>query len=120
MRHRKRYIAFRLIGLSNPTPEKRESEKKELAQKLMENLISLFGEIGSTNSGVWVEYFDGKCGIVRCHRDALEKVKIALTLIDEINNQKVLPLIIGVSGTIKRCKIKYLEVCRNANTTDGL
>ncbi len=86
----------------------------------MDSMISLFGEIGSSHAGVWVEYFDGEYGIVRCHNKSLEKVKIALSLIDEIGGERVLPLILGVSGTIKKCRTKYLEVFKNANTTNGL
>jgi len=86
----------------------------------MDSMISLFGEVGSSYAGIWVEYFDGEYGIVRCYNKALEKVKIALSLINEIEGEKVLPLIIGVSGTIKKCKTKYLEVFKDANTTNGL
>ena len=114
LRHRKRYIAFRLIGLSNPV------ERKEIALKLTDSMLSLFGEVGSSHAGIWVEYFSGGYGIVRCYNEALEKVKIALTLIDEIHGERVLPLILGVSGTIKKCKAKYMEVYKDANTTNGL
>ncbi len=114
LRHRKRYIAFRLIGHSG------DLDKREIALKLMDSMISLFGEVGSSYAGIWVEYFDGEYGIVRCYNKALEKVKIALSLINEIEGEKVLPLIIGVSGTIKKCKTKYLEVFKDANTTNGL
>ena len=114
LRHRKRYIAFRLIGLSNP------AERKEIALKLMDSMLSLFGEVGSSHAGIWIEYFDGEFGIARCYNQALEKVKIALTLINEVNGERVLPLILGVSGTIKKCKEKYMEVFKDANTTDGL
>jgi ribonuclease P/MRP protein subunit POP5 len=114
IRHRKRYIAFRLIGLNNP------ADRKEIALKLMDSMLSLFGEVGSSHAGIWIEYFNGELGIVRCNREATERVKIALTLIDEVNGEKVLPLILGVSGTIRKCKRKYMEVFKNANTTDGL
>jgi ribonuclease P/MRP protein subunit POP5 len=118
LRHRKRYIAFRLIGLSNSTRD--DETAKEIARKLMENILSLFGEMGGIHSGVWVEHWEGECGIVRCYLASLEKVKIAITLIDEIKGVKVLPVILGVSGTIKRCKTKYLEVCKDADTANGL
>ncbi len=114
LRHRKRYIAFRLIG------HRSDLDKREIALKLMDSMISLFGEVGSSHAGVWVEYFNGEYGIVRCYNKSLEKVKIALSLIDEIEGEKVLPLILGVSGTIKKCRTKYLEVFKDANTTNGL
>mgnify|MGYP000176751328 CR=1 FL=1 len=42
--------------------------------------------------------------------EALDKVVIALTLLKKVGNAKVVPLTLGVSGTIKRCRKKYLEV----------
>ena len=113
LRKRKRYIAFRLIADS-------EVESKELAMSIWENLISLFGEYGSAHSGVWLEHFNGEYGILRCHHSALEKVKVALTLTSRVNGVRVIPIILGVSGTIKKCRKKYLEVLKGASTTDGL
>lgn len=103
LRRRKRYIAFRIIA-------KRKFEQKEVVDALMDSLIKTFGELGSANTGVWIEYFDGERGIVRCYNDAIDKVKVALTLINQIGDIRVIPLTLGVSGTIKRCKKKYLEV----------
>ena len=103
LRRRKRYIAFRIIA-------ERKLEQKEIINALIDSLIKTFGEFGSANSGIWVEYFDGEYGIVRCYNESLDKVKVALTLINRIGDVKVLPLTLGVSGTIKRCKKKYLEV----------
>jgi ribonuclease P/MRP protein subunit POP5 len=112
LRKRKRYIAFRLIANG-------ELEAKEVVLAIRENIISLFGEYFSTHSGIWLEYFDGKHGILKCYHTALEKVKVAITLMGKIGEKEVIPIILGVSGTIKRCR-KYLEVLRNASTTDGL
>lgn len=122
MRHRKRYIAFRIIGLrtSDRTSDQSENIKK-VAHKLMENLISLFGEVGLTNSSVWIEYMENEYGIIRCSNESLDKVMIAFSLISEIDGVKVLPITLGVSGTIKRCKMKYLKGgVESANATDGL
>lgn len=76
----------------------------------MDSMLSLFGECFAAGSGIRLEYFDGQKGMIRCHREALEKVMVALTLIDSVGECRVTPLTLGVSGTIKRCKKKYLEV----------
>lgn len=103
LRSRKRYIAFRIIA-------EKKVDAKSLSRVLMDNMISLFGECFAAGSGVKLEYFDGVKGIVKCHREAVEKTMIALTLLDRIGEVRVIPLTMGVSGTIKRCKRKYLEV----------
>jgi ribonuclease P/MRP protein subunit POP5 len=103
LRSRKRYIAFRIIA-------EKEVDERSLSRALTDSMMSLFGECFTAGSGIRLEYFDGQKGIIRCHREALEKVMVAFTLIDRVGEVRVIPLTIGVSGTIKRCKRKYLEV----------
>ena len=113
LKRKKRYIAFELIC-------EQELDEKEFLSALWNSMLSLFGEIGSSHCGIWLEYFDGRRGILRCYRDALNKVKVALTLISSVGEVEVIPKILGVSGTIKKCKKKYLEVLRDASASDGL
>ncbi len=101
LRSRKRYIAFRIIAES-------KVDERSLSKALKEKLLSLFGECFTTS--VKVENFDGEKGIIRCSHEGLEKVMVAFTLIDRIGEIRVIPLTIGVSGTIRRCRKKYLEV----------
>ncbi len=103
LKSRKRYIAFRIIADG-------KVDERMLSRAIMDNMISLFGEYFTAGSGLRLEYFDGQRGILRCHREALEKTIIALTLLNRVGDVKVIPLTIGVSGTIKRCRRKYLEV----------
>ncbi len=113
LKRKKRYIAFELIG-------ERNVDGKEFITTLWKTMLSLFGEIYSAHSGIWLEYFDGRRGILRCHRESLDKVKVALTLISRVGDVDIIPKILGVSGTIKKCKGKYLEVLKDASTSDGL
>lgn len=103
LRSRKRYIAFRIIA-------EREVDEISLWKTLMDSMLSLFGECFAARGGVRLEYFDGQKGVIKCYREALEKVMVALTLIDRVGECRITPLTLGVSGTIKRCKKKYLEV----------
>ncbi len=111
MRRKKRYIAFRIISEG-------EVEREELVSALWEAVMNLFGEF----SGVTFRLieFEGGRGIVVCGREDVNKLKIALTMIDKAGEKKVLPIILGVAGTIKSCKRKYLEVLKNANSADGI
>ncbi len=101
LKSRKRYIAFRIIAES-------KVDERSLSKALKEELLSLFGECFTT--GVKVEDFDGEKGIIKCTREGLEKVMVAFTLMNQVGDVKVIPLTLGVSGTIRRCKRKYLEV----------
>lgn len=99
MRGRKRYIAFRIIA-------ERSVDEKMLWDAMTKNLISIFGEAFAAEAGLKLEEFNGKEGIVRCNLKALEKVMIALTLIDRIGDENVALLTLAVSGTIKSCRKK--------------
>ncbi|MDI3498763.1 Rpp14/Pop5 family protein [Archaeoglobus sp.] len=102
LRSRKRYIAFRIIA-------EKKIDERSLSRALSEKMLSLFGECFAA-SGFRLEEFDGERGIVRCYREALDKVMVALTLMTHVGGVRVIPLTLGVSGTIKRCKRKYLGV----------
>ncbi|WP_048085680.1 Rpp14/Pop5 family protein [Archaeoglobus veneficus] len=112
LRKRKRYIAFRVLA-TEPV------DSRSLIQEIWQTALTLYGEYFAAGLGIWLEQFDGSKGILRCSRDALEKVKVVLTLISNVAGVEVVIVTLGVSGTIKGCK-KYLEVLENASTTDGI
>ncbi len=101
LRDRKRYIAFQLYS-------ERELNEREVIQAITNKIIDLYGEFGYEMFKL-IE-FDGKRGIISVKAEGKDKVKNALTLIDRISDVRVLPIVLGVSGTIKSCKKKYLEV----------
>ncbi|MDK2875748.1 MAG: ribonuclease protein subunit [Archaeoglobaceae archaeon] len=100
MRSRKRYIAFKLINTGR-------IDEKAVSEAMIRNLTALFGEVFAMESGLRLEKFDGEKGIVRCNLEALDRVMIALTLIDRIGDESVAVLTLGVSGTLKRCRRKW-------------
>ncbi|MFN3384589.1 MAG: Rpp14/Pop5 family protein [Archaeoglobaceae archaeon] len=102
MRSRKRYIAFKIISESSVN-------ERELWDAMMRNLISLFGETEAFDAGFKLEEFDGRKGIVSCKLEALERVMIAMTLMDKVGEKDLALITLGVSGTIKKCR-KKLEV----------
>jgi len=111
LRKRKRYIAFEIIS-AQPV------EQEKIKEAIDALLLRLYGELESPEVKI-IEFRDGK-GMLMCFHDELNKVKIALTLIRKINGQDVIPVILGVAGTIKSCKRKYLEVLKNANSANGI
>ncbi len=111
LRKRKRYIAFQIIS-AKPV------EVEKVREALSSSLLKLFGELEGPAVKL-MGFRDGK-GMIMCSHDELNKVKIALTLIKKINGQDVIPVILGVAGTIKSCRKKYLEVLENANSADGI
>lgn len=111
LRKRKRYIAFRIISEEN-------IDRDEMISAIWDSVMSLFGELDGVNFRL-IE-FGNNTGIVMCSHKEVNKLKIALTMINRAGDKKILPMILGVAGTIKSCKRKYLEVLTNANSADGI
>lgn len=102
LRDRKRYIAFKIIC-------EKEVDGQMFAKALEDKVVELFGEIALADCKISLEYFSNCKGIIKCKRENVDKVLMALTLLTEIDGFKVLPITVGTSGTIRKCK-KYLEV----------
>jgi len=121
IRKRKRYIAFRLI-MDSDIEQWEESPNipgiggtgdinaRGIALAVWQSLVSLFGDYYSGGAEIWVEEYNSGYGILRCSNDGLDKVKVALTLTNRINGCNVIPVILGISGNIRKCRSKYMEV----------
>jgi ribonuclease P/MRP protein subunit POP5 len=121
LRKKRRYIAFRLISESEANSSvKTDFELKDVANAILHTVMSLFGDYCGMNTGVWVEEFNNGYGILRCNRDEVDKVKVALTLTCAVNGVNVIPVILGVSGTLKKCRSKYIGGVKNAHAANGL
>lgn len=103
LRDKHRYIAFQIIG-------ERPFKKDEIKRAIWDASLSTLGTLGSARTKPWFIKFDEKSqtGIVRVDRKHVEELRFALTLVTEINGSKAIFRTLGVSGTIKRLKKKFL------------
>ncbi len=103
LRDKHRYIAFQLIG-------ERTFKKDEVKRAIWEASLSTLGVLGSARAKPWFISFDEKTqtGIVRVDRKHVEDLRLALTLLTEINGSKAIFRTLGVSGTMRRLKRKFL------------
>ena len=104
LRDKHRYIAFQLVG-------ERPFRKEEVKKAVWEASLSTLGVLGSAKAKPWFIKFDEKSqtGIVRVDRKHVEELRLALTLVTEIDGSRVIFRTLGVSGTIKRLKRKFLR-----------
>jgi ribonuclease P/MRP protein subunit POP5 len=104
LRDKNRYIAFQVIG-------ERPFKKDEIKKAIWEASLSALGFLGSARAKPWFIAFDEKSqtGIVRVDRKHVEELRLALTFTTHINGSKVIFRSLGVSGTIKRLKRKFLS-----------
>ncbi len=104
LRDKHRYIAFHVIG-------ERPFKKEEIKRAIWDASLSTLGVLGSTRAKPWFIDFDEKSqtGIVRVDRKSVEELRFALTLLTRINGSRAVVRTLGVSGTIKRLKGKFLK-----------
>ena len=102
LRERKRYLVFEVIS-------EREIDKRELLKEIWDSTYSLYGDVGASESKLWLIGYDKKkdggvdtgVGILRCAHDKVEEVRAALACIHTVKEARVGIRVVGISGTIK-------------------
>ena len=105
LRSQKRYIVFEVISESKIT-------YNELVGAIWNSMLSFLGELGSSEARTWIvqnlyKEDEQKC-VIKCRHDYVEQVRAVLSLIQMVGETKATIRILGVTGTIKSAKTKYL------------
>lgn len=105
-REKKRYIVFEVIS-------ENKIEFEELIKAVFNYTINLIGILGvaKTNFRFMHDLYDEKeqIFVLRCLPRDVELIRLSMALITEINEKKVCIRSLGVTGTIKSARRKYLE-----------
>ncbi len=109
-KERQRYLLFKIIANGR-------IEKDRLIQVIWRQLFQLYGETGTSKTGLWLAEFDeeGNYGILRTNIDALTMVRTTLASIRRIDEVKCILTSVATSGTISALKRKHLD---KLNTDD--
>ncbi len=96
LRERKRYLVFEVIS-------EREIDKRELLEEIRDSIYSLYGDVGASESRIWLIDYDKKkdVGILRCAHNKVEEVRAALACIHSVNEARIGMRVIKIAGTIK-------------------
>lgn len=99
-----RYIAFEVISETKPL-------EADVVKAIMQSIIRFLGETGASKTNAWLLNYEPekKIGIIRCSHTAQKEVLASITTITSINEAKALLNIPGVSGSIKKVNLKYLQ-----------
>jgi ribonuclease P/MRP protein subunit POP5 len=107
LRPTKRYVAFEIIS-------EQPVQYKEFINAVWTSMFNLLGEMGSSEAKIWFVHnlYDEKAqkGLLKCTHDSVEKVRVVLSLIQIISEVKAIVKIMGVTGTIKSARTKYLSI----------
>lgn len=98
LREKKRYIYFKLHSANPP-------KYFDLKNAVFNSILDLIGDLGlaKANTHIVKNLWDGKnkTGVIRCSHIYVEQIKLALALIHQIGDEKIIFQSVRVSGTIK-------------------
>ncbi|MBW6462387.1 MAG: ribonuclease P protein component 2 [DPANN group archaeon] len=107
MEIRERYIIFSIVSENKYSLE-------NTVKTIWSSILQLFGEVGSSEFNVWIPsnlYNENtNTGIIRCSHNHVQQVRASLALIKSIDNKPLIFKTLGVTGTIRSAKDKFLTV----------
>jgi ribonuclease P/MRP protein subunit POP5 len=103
LRERNRYIAFEIVCDS-------QVSRGEVVKAVWGSLLRFLGELGASKTSLWVMDWDEEKqqGILKVNHTSLDEVRAALTLMTEASGKSIIFRTLGVSGSVKKTKEKYL------------
>ena len=103
LREKRRYIAYEIIA--------EEGVKKPSAEKqILQTFQEYFGKFTMAKAGIiFLKDWKNNKGIFKVQRKFVDHARATLALITSIDKQKVLARCIGVSGTLKKARERYIN-----------
>jgi len=105
LRSHKRYVIFEIIS-DNPITY------SDLVNTIWNSMLNFLGELESSEAMIWSiqNLYDEKSqkGVIKCRHDFVESIRAILSLIQTAGETKVIIKVLGVTGTIKSARNKYL------------
>ena len=107
MRSHKRYVVFEIIS-------EKPVDYNDFVAAFWATFLNFMGEHGAAEAQIWLikNLYDLKqqCGVIKCRHDYAEHLRTSLMLISIIGETKAVVHAVGVTGTIKAAKAKYLSI----------
>ncbi len=102
LREKKRYI---LLSVKS----EKKLKRKDLVRSIWNCGISMVGDVGIAETGLWVMDFNGDYLLVRCNHTSVEEIKGILASLTNVSGDKIRLDILGVSGTINKLKKRFIQ-----------
>ncbi|MFH0860253.1 MAG: Rpp14/Pop5 family protein [Candidatus Altiarchaeota archaeon] len=104
LRERNRYLVLKVESSVR-------LNEKDVLHALLNATQRLLGEVQAATTSLWlIEWDENKnIGILKTNHKTVDPVRASIVTITEINKTPVLPHIIGVSGTIKKARQKWIK-----------
>jgi|SRR3989344_6956192 len=105
LRLQKRYVIFEAIS-EHPI------EYKDLSESVWMSLLDFSGELGASDARIWMimNLYDDKAqkGVIQCSIKSVETLRASLALIQIVSENKCIVKVLGVTGTLKSARDKYM------------
>jgi len=101
LREKKRYVVFE-VKSEDSFSFSNLKDAIALAYK------DLFGEMGLAKSGLNFVEFENNKGILRINNKDVKNIKASFVFLRKINKQDAIVRSLGVSGMLKRARLKFL------------
>jgi ribonuclease P/MRP protein subunit POP5 len=100
---RRRYLALKIEDVQG-------IDESDLENAFLGSVSRLFGEYGVSKAGLVLLSHDAvkNCAVLRCTNTSLDMVKASLASITEIGSKPAAVHILGVSGTLRSLRRKFL------------
>lgn len=104
MRPKRRYVAFEVLGRTR-------IRRDAVIGHLTNSLLRFAGEKGFFKSSPWLVFFDEQkqVGMLRSDLDGLDDLRTSMLLTTEMEGEPVIVRSLGVSGTMRACKDKFIR-----------
>ena len=100
LKEKKRYVAFEVIS-------KKSIGFEAVKSLILKTLKEFFGTFGLAKIGITFLEFENKKGVIRVDNKFVDNLKASFVLMKEEN---IMIRSVGVSGTLKKIRTKYLGV----------
>ncbi len=96
LREKRRYLAYHVIS-------QQKMNGIDVKNAILESCNSFLGELECAKAGVMI-MANGNNGVVRMNNKYLSKVRAAIMLISNIENERVIIMTLGVSGILNKAR----------------
>ena len=104
LREKKRYVVYEVVA-------EKEVDIDVLADEIYRHAMEILGELGMSEISLWVmkNLFSGRKGLIRVTPAGVERIRLVLSSIRQIDEIPAIIDVLGVTGTIRAARLKYLK-----------
>lgn len=102
LKEKKRYIVYEVLSENNL--------KEDVSIEIVKKVTTILGVFDSANAGLQSVEYDKKThmGVLRVAVKQVDKLKMSLALINQLNDREIIIRTIGASGILKKARNKYM------------